>query len=45
VIHQTGHAEELFRVLGAHLEGEPVATRGSEEREASFRALDNGDLW
>jgi len=24
VIHQTGHAEELFRVLGAHLEGEPV---------------------
>jgi Mycothiol maleylpyruvate isomerase N-terminal domain len=45
VIHQTGNAEELSRVLGAHLEGEPVDTRGFEEREAPFRALDNGDLW
>ncbi len=27
VIHQAGNAEELARVLGAHLAGEPVATR------------------
>ena len=28
VAHQAGNAEELARVLGAHLAGEPVATRG-----------------
>ena len=44
VIHQIGNAEELARVLGAHLEGDPVATRGFEEREAPFRNLDNADL-
>jgi hypothetical protein len=45
VIHQAGNAEELARVLGAHLEGEPVATRGFEEREAPLRAMNETDLW
>src|ERR1700748_1398249 len=45
VIHQTGNAEELARVLGGHLAGEPVATRGFEEREAPFRVMTNADLW
>ncbi|OBA63867.1 hypothetical protein A5647_03955 [Mycobacterium sp. 1100029.7] len=45
VIHQAGNAEELARVLGAHLDGEPVATRGFEEREAPLRALNDADLW
>jgi uncharacterized protein (TIGR03083 family) len=44
VIHQAGNAEELARVLGAHLEGEPVDTRGFEEREAPLRALNDADL-
>ena len=34
VVHQTGTAEELARVLSAHLDGEPVGTRSFEEREA-----------
>jgi hypothetical protein len=34
VIHQAGNAEELARVLGAHLEGEPV---GTQRRTASLR--------
>lgn len=45
VVHQAGNAEELARVLGAHLEGEPVATRGFEEREGPLRALNDADLW
>jgi Mycothiol maleylpyruvate isomerase N-terminal domain len=45
VIHQTGNAEELARVLGAHLAGEPVRTRGFEEREAPIRALADDELW
>jgi hypothetical protein len=45
VIHQSGNAEELARVLGAHLAGDPVATRGFEEREAPFRALSDDELW
>jgi hypothetical protein len=45
VIHQAGNAEELARVLGAHLEGEPVGTRGFEEREGPLRALSDADLW
>jgi hypothetical protein len=45
VIHQAGNAEELARVLGAHLEGEPVATRGFEEREAPLRAMNDTELW
>lgn len=45
VAHQAGNAEELARVLGAHLEGRTVATRGFEEREGPLRALNDSDLW
>jgi uncharacterized protein (TIGR03083 family) len=45
VAHQAGNAEELARVLGARLEGEPVGTRGFEEREGPLRALNDADLW
>jgi hypothetical protein len=45
VIHQAGNAEELARVLQAHLEGNPVGTRGFEEREAPLRALGDAELW
>jgi uncharacterized protein (TIGR03083 family) len=45
VVHQAGNAEELARVLGAHLQGEPVGTRGFEEREGPLRALNDADLW
>ena len=45
VVHQAGNAEELARVLGAHLAGEPVATRRFEEREAPLRAMNETDLW
>jgi hypothetical protein len=45
LIHQTGNAEELARVLGAHLAGEPVATRSFEEREGLYRSMNNADLW
>jgi hypothetical protein len=45
VVHQAGNAEELARVLRAHLEGEPVGTRGFEEREGPLRALNDVDLW
>jgi Mycothiol maleylpyruvate isomerase N-terminal domain len=45
VVHQAGNAEELARVLGAYLEGEPVGTRGFEEREGPLRDLDDADLW
>jgi hypothetical protein len=45
VVHQAGNAEELARVLGAHLGGEPVGTRGFEEREGPLRALNDADLW
>jgi hypothetical protein len=45
VAHQAGNAEELARVLGAHLAGEPVETRGFEEREGPLRALNDADLW
>ena len=41
----SGNAEELARVLRAHLAGEPVATRGFEEREGPLRALNDADLW
>ena len=43
VIHQAGNALELGRVLGAHLAGEPVATRTFEEREAPLRAMNDGE--
>jgi hypothetical protein len=45
VAHQAGNAEELARVLRAHLEGAPVATRGFEEREGPLRALGDAELW
>lgn len=45
VVHQTGNADELGRVLEGHLVGEPVATRGFEEREAPYRAMTDADLW
>ena len=32
-------------MLGAHLEGEPVGTRGFEEREGPLRPLNDADLW
>ncbi len=44
VVHQTGNAEELCRVLGAHLAGQPVETRGFD-REAPYRAMSDSDLW
>lgn len=45
VAHQAGNAEELARVLGAHLAGEPVRTRSFEEREPPYRAMNDADLW
>lgn len=45
VIHQTGNAEELARVLRAHLDGKPVTTRRFEEREAPYRVMNDIDLW
>jgi hypothetical protein len=45
VIHQAGNALELARVLGGHLAGAPVATRGFEEREGPLRAMNDSDLW
>jgi Mycothiol maleylpyruvate isomerase N-terminal domain len=44
VAHQTGNAEELARVLAAHLAGDRVETR-SFERENPFRAMNDTDLW
>lgn len=44
VAHQSGNAEELARVLSAHLEGEFVETRGFD-REDPFRAMNDTDLW
>lgn len=32
-------------MLQAHLEGEPVGTRGFQEREGPLRALNDADLW
>ena len=32
-------------MLGAHLEGEPVGTRGFVKREGPLRALSDADLW
>ena len=45
VAHNAGNAEELARILRAHLEGGPVpATRTFEEREAPFHRLSDADL-
>src|SRR5262249_33624817 len=43
VAHQAGNAAELARVLGAHLEGERVETRGFV-REDPLRAMNDTDL-
>ncbi|MDN2500667.1 hypothetical protein FHY52_28870 [Nocardia nova] len=45
LIHNTGNAEELARVLAAHAAGSPVPTRGFEEREAPYRAMPDAELW
>lgn len=45
LIHQTGNAEELRRVLAAHVDGHPTMTRGFEERERPYRAVPDADLW
>ncbi|HTT86151.1 MAG TPA: maleylpyruvate isomerase N-terminal domain-containing protein, partial [Acidimicrobiales bacterium] len=45
VAHTAGNAEELARILRAHLEGGPVpATRTFADREAPFRRLSDGRL-
>ncbi|MFB7599003.1 maleylpyruvate isomerase N-terminal domain-containing protein [Streptomyces sp. NPDC056160] len=43
LVHQTGNAEELARVLQAYLAGTPVETRGFE-REAPYRRLSDPEL-
>lgn len=45
LVHQTGNAEELHRVLAGHLAGQPVDTRPFEERELPYRDMDDIDLW
>lgn len=45
LIHQAGNAEEFHRVLAAHMAGQPVDTRGFEERERRYRALSDVELW
>lgn len=45
LIHNTGNAEELARVLEAHLAGRPVETRRFEERESPYRAMPDAELW
>ncbi|MFQ6148737.1 maleylpyruvate isomerase N-terminal domain-containing protein [Streptomyces seoulensis] len=44
LVHQTGNAEELARVLQVFLAGEPVETRGFE-REAPYRRMSDAELW
>ncbi|MGW2185710.1 maleylpyruvate isomerase N-terminal domain-containing protein [Streptomyces sp. NPDC001719] len=44
LVHQTGNAEELARVLAAHMAGAPVETRGFD-RENPYRALSDSELW
>lgn len=45
LIHQSGNAEEMHRVLAAHLDGSPVHTRSFEEREQPFRVMTDSALW
>ncbi len=45
VVHQAGNADELARVLGGHVRGEVVATRGFEDREAPYRAMTDAEVW
>ncbi|MFJ8493164.1 maleylpyruvate isomerase N-terminal domain-containing protein [Streptomyces sp. NPDC094038] len=44
LVHQTGNAEELARVLQAFLDGAPVRTRGFD-REEPYRRLSDTELW
>ncbi|MFI2645090.1 maleylpyruvate isomerase N-terminal domain-containing protein [Streptomyces sp. NPDC018610] len=44
LVHQTGNAEELARVLEAFLAGTPVETKGFE-REAPYRRMSDQELW
>jgi hypothetical protein len=44
LVHQTGNAEELARVLRAFHAGTPVETRGFE-REAPYRRMSDAELW
>ncbi|MFJ9710754.1 maleylpyruvate isomerase N-terminal domain-containing protein [Streptomyces sp. NPDC101234] len=44
LVHQTGNAEELARVLQAFLDGTPVETRGFD-REEPYRRLSDTELW
>ncbi|MGW2763252.1 maleylpyruvate isomerase N-terminal domain-containing protein [Streptomyces sp. NPDC001275] len=44
LVHQTGNAEELARVLRAFLAGTPVETR-SFAREAPYRRMSDPELW
>ncbi|MEV7393710.1 MULTISPECIES: maleylpyruvate isomerase N-terminal domain-containing protein [unclassified Streptomyces] len=44
LVHQTGNAEELARVLQAFLDGAPVETRGFD-REEPYRRLSDTELW
>ncbi|MEU6284484.1 maleylpyruvate isomerase N-terminal domain-containing protein [Streptomyces sp. NPDC047028] len=44
LVHQTGNAEELARVLEAFIAGAPVETRGFE-REAPYRRMPDSELW
>ncbi|MEU6478056.1 maleylpyruvate isomerase N-terminal domain-containing protein [Streptomyces sp. NPDC047017] len=44
LVHQTGNAEEMARVLQAFLAGSPVETR-SFEREAPYRRMSDAELW
>ncbi len=46
VAHQAANAEELGRILGAHLAGEEVPrTRSFEEREPAYREMPDGELF
>lgn len=45
LVHLTGNSDELHRVLAAHMAGQPVDTRGFEERERPYRAMTDGELW
>lgn len=45
LIHNAANAEEFARVLGAHLESDPVETRSFDEREGPYRRLADPELW
>ena len=45
LIHSTGNAEEFSRVLEAHMEGHPADTRSFEEREGTYPAMTDVELW